>query len=203
MERIVGVIALFVANLGAVFFAYEYTHHARVALPVAIATIVLGFAALALLFSDTVRIGLLRSTWIRRVGPVVKVAKRFITAVTAYRGHPDTLSLVTILSVLEVFVVGLALWMCARALGTSMGLEQVLIATPITLFLARIPLTIWGLGVTEGGFAAVMALLFNVPATEAVAASLASRVVEMCVAIPALVLWRRAGVSLTQPQASA
>jgi uncharacterized protein (TIRG00374 family) len=195
MERVLGLLALFVANLAAVIAAYEVSHHVSDALPAAIGTVLLGFALLGILFRTADRIPFPRST-VRRALPLVRATKRFIAGLTGYRNHLATIGLVLLLSAIEVFVVGLAIWCCSNALGLALRLDMVMIATPITLFLARIPLTIWGIGIAEGGFAFVLATLYGVAPTEAVAASLTMRFVEICVALPALVLWRHVGVSV-------
>jgi hypothetical protein len=102
-------------------------------------------------------------------------------------------------------MIAVIFWILAVALGTSITLPMLLVVTPIMLVLVRLPLSIWGLGIAEGSLAFLLALLYQVPPPQAVALMLASRFVEICVALPGLVLWRQAEPSdgRAEPMAAA
>ena len=73
-----------------------------------------------------------------------------------YRNHKSTLISFFCLSILEVVVVTLIFYFAAQAMALKVSLVQLLVSIPLTLILARIPVSISGLGVFE----AIVALFF-------------------------------------------
>jgi uncharacterized membrane protein YbhN (UPF0104 family) len=63
-----------------------------------------------------------------------------------------------------------------------------IIATPLALFVGRLPIAIAGIGVLEGALVFILGL-FGVPAVAAVSIALAGRVVEVIAALPGAFLW--------------
>lgn len=191
MERVLGLLALLLANLASVLIAAEGIHRVRDMLPLAVLLALAGVLGLAALVSDTVRLWTLR--WANRTHErhVVHAVARFVQAISAYGKERRVVLLVLVLSIAEMVVLAVCMWILALALGTAITLPMLLVVTPIMLVLVRLPLSIWGLGIAEGTLAFLLALLYRIPPAQAVALMLASRVVEICVALPGLLLWRR------------
>jgi uncharacterized membrane protein YbhN (UPF0104 family) len=149
-----------------------------------------GTLGLAALVNDTMRLRMLR--WVSRIPEphIVDALARFFQAMTAYGKARGIVLLVLVLSVAEMVLIAIIFWILAVALGTAVTLPMLLVVTPIMLVLVRLPLSIWGLGIAEGTLAFLLALLYQIPPPQAVALMLASRFVEICVALPGLLLWR-------------
>lgn len=96
---------------------------------------------------------------------------------------------IAVLSVFEQMFPIVVLWILARALNTSIGLSMLIVAVPLTVFVSRIPVTVWGLGVVEGANVYLLGL-FGVPASEALALSLAARIVDMVSSLPGVLFWK-------------
>jgi uncharacterized protein (TIRG00374 family) len=190
MERVLGLLALLLANVVSVVVAAEETHRVRDMLPLATLLALGGVLGLAALLSDAFRVRALR--WAQRTTHrrVAHPAARFLQAMAAYGKERGVVLTVLLLSVAEMVVIAVVLWILAAALGTAITLPMLLLVTPIMLVVVRLPLSIWGLGIAEGAFAFLLALLYHVPPAHAVAVMLASRFVEICVAAPGLLLWR-------------
>jgi uncharacterized protein (TIRG00374 family) len=192
MERVLGLLALLLANLASVVVAAEITHRVRDMLPVAALLAAGGLAGLAVLLSAPIRVRAIRWAAETNQRRVARIAARFLQAMSAYGAQHGTVWLVLVLSVAEMVMIAVILWILALALGTSITLPMLLVVTPIMLVLVRLPLSIWGLGIAEGTLAFLLALLYQIPPAQSVALMLASRFVEICVALPGLALWRRA-----------
>jgi len=118
----------------------------------------------------------------------IPLVRRFGKAYFFYRQHLRMVAVVGFLSTLEQLFPIVGLWIIARALGAPIGFEMLIVAAPLTLFAARLPFSLWGLGVTEGAFVYLLGL-FGVAPAEAVALSLAGRVVELAALAPGAFLW--------------
>jgi uncharacterized membrane protein YbhN (UPF0104 family) len=101
------------------------------------------------------------------------------------------------LAVLEIALFVVTMLVLARALGLDVALPPLLLALPVALFLAQLPIAWRGLGVAEGGMVWVLGL-FGVAAEAGLSLLLLFRLVDVGVAVPGAVLWRellRAGRS--------
>ena len=190
MERVLGLLALLLANLASVVIGAEVAHHVEDMLPLAALLAMGGVLGLMVLLSDRLRVRAMR--WVDRTRHrrIAETAARFLQAMAVYGRQRGTVALVLVLSIAEMVVIAVFMWILAVALGTAITLPMLLLVTPITLVLVRLPLSIWGLGIAEGALAFLLALLYQVPPAQAVAVMLASRFVEICVALPGLLLWR-------------
>ncbi len=190
MERVLGLLALLLANVVSVVVAAQTTDRVREMLPLAVVLAAGGTLGLAALVNDTIRLRMLR--WVSRIPEphIVDALARFFQAMTAYGKARGIVLLVLVLSVAEMVLIAIIFWILAVALGTAVTLPMLLVVTPIMLVLVRLPLSIWGLGIAEGTLAFLLALLYQIPPPQAVALMLASRFVEICVALPGLLLWR-------------
>jgi glycosyltransferase 2 family protein len=189
MERLLGVATLVVANLLAVLYAFAGSSRLDRFGPMAAGLVGAAFLALMVPMSRPAHRWIGR--WCRRFGSGrwTRAVHRFGDAYYAHRRHPGTLFLVFVLSLVETGMIILTMATVAEAIGTQITLGMLLVVAPIALVLYRLPLTFWGLGVAEGGLALLLKHLYGIPATQAVAASVAFRFVELCVALPGAILW--------------
>ena len=71
---------------------------------------------------------------------------------------------------------------------SSTSPSALIIATPLALFVARLPVAVAGIGVLEGALVFLLGL-FGVPAVAAISIALAGRVVDIIAALPGAFLW--------------
>lgn len=112
----------------------------------------------------------------------------FGSAIAVYRNHVSTILSVALLSVLEQLLPVLALAIIAQALGTPITISMLIVAVPLTLFVSRLPITFWGLGVSEGALVYILGL-FGISAAEGLSLALAGRAVELGATLPGAVFW--------------
>jgi uncharacterized membrane protein YbhN (UPF0104 family) len=84
---------------------------------------------------------------------------------------------------MEQFLPVVVYWLLARAVGLDLGIIALLGVVPITLFISRMPISIAGIGVTEGTVVYLLRL-FGVPLTEALAMALLARCVGLMALLP-------------------
>lgn len=126
-----------------------------------------------------------------KLSPVVSrfpFIKRFFSAYTGYKNHPKTVVIVAFLSLVEQLLPIAAVWLVARALNTSITLNMLLVAIPLVLFAARLPVSIWGLGVTEGGLVYILGL-YGIEASTAIALGVSARLIEFVGVLPGAAFW--------------
>lgn len=108
---------------------------------------------------------------------------RLIISYRRYADHRWRLAGVGLASVAEqLFPIGV-IWLLAMALDVPAGVLAVAVATPIAMFVMRLPLAIDGLGVVEGALVYFLSL-FGVPAEGALAIAVANRAVKTVVLLP-------------------
>lgn len=202
-ERLLGMVASAVPTLIALALALRSSVSLDVLLPWALAS--LGIAVLALLFlvSGAAMPLLDRLVGSRRPGGRwLRVVNRFAVAYTTYRRHPGILVRMGLLALLEQGVPILVVWIVSLALGLTVPVRLLLVAVPLTLFVARLPITVAAIGVGEGAMVYILGL-FGVPAVDALALALTSRIPELMALLPGAVLWYElVGESKTVPPAS-
>lgn len=119
--------------------------------------------------------GKLRSLW-----------DRVLTGYRRYADHPRLLATVGLLSTLEQLFPVAIIWILARALDVPAGIYAVALATPISMFLMRLPIAIDGIGLVEGALVYFLGL-FGVTADQALAIAVANRAVTTIVILPGAV----------------
>jgi uncharacterized membrane protein YbhN (UPF0104 family) len=167
------------------------------------AAVAAGVLALALTgpFSTRLRAAATRGG---RLRPVIELAHRFVEACALYRRHGGVLALVGALAVVEIGLFVVTMLVLARALGLDVGFAPLLVALPVALFLAQLPIAWRGLGVAEGGMVWVLGL-FGVAPEAGLSLLLLFRMVDVAVAVPGALLWRDllgAGRPTSSPQGS-
>src|SRR5262249_48312603 len=187
-------VALVTANLLAALYALQGRQPGRFALG-SVALAALGMAAMLLPLNQGVR-NWIRRSWIgRRLARHadsrwMKTIARFWNAYYAYRHQPGVLGLVLLLSLGETVLVVFSLSFLAAATGTHITPAMLLIVVPLTLVLHRLPITYWGIGVADGGFAFLLKALYLIPPAQALAVAAPYRVIELLANIPGAPLWR-------------
>jgi uncharacterized protein (TIRG00374 family) len=198
MERMLSAVALVTANLLAALYALQGRQPGRFALG-SVGLAVAGLIAMLVPLNPRVRDWISRrlsrfsgSRWVQALG-------RFGNAYYAYRHSPGVLALVFGLSLAETVLVVFCIAFLAHATGTSITLGMLLVVVPLTLVLHRLPLTYWGIGVADGGFAFLLKALYFVPPTHALAVAAAYRLAELCANIPGALLWRELASATKRP----
>lgn len=138
-----------------------------------------GLAARAASLAERVRLGR-PGSFMRRLG----------SAYASYRGHPRLLASVGALSVLEQLFPVVTNWLLARALDLPVEFAALLVVMPLTLFLARLPISVGGVGVAEGSIVYLLGL-FGIPPEQALALAVLARALDIVVlGLPGAFLWR-------------
>ena len=176
MERAIGLIASALLVVGCLWFLVtrEHTDLRRLLIWVVLA-LGLGIAGL---------IWLLHGKLPARFAKIASVFRR-------YADQPALLGRFFGLSFLEQFLPVLVCYAIGRALDYPISFGMFALIIPITLFFARIPISIDGLGVTEG----LYVLLFTragLDPTQAFALAMIGRVVTLCAVLPGVFLGRPA-----------
>jgi uncharacterized membrane protein YbhN (UPF0104 family) len=202
MERMLSGVALVMANLLAALYALQGRQPGRFALG-SLALAAGGLIAMLLPLNERVR-ALIR----RRLSPYadsrwMRTIARFWNAYYAYRHQPGVLILVLVLSLAETVLVVFSMGFLATATHTGITTAMLLVVVPLTLVLHRLPITYWGIGVADGGFAFLLKALYFVRPTHALTVAAAFRVIELVANIPGALLWRDlAGAGQRRTQAA-
>jgi uncharacterized protein (TIRG00374 family) len=187
IERLLGLLAIVALAVVAVLAAMAATVPLAFILPWALVSLAGLVAAFLLPLVPAVSRRL--ASWSERVpAGAGGFLRRFLAAYARYRAHPRLLAVVALLSVVETGYIIAIFWLVALALHTSITFPMMLVVTPVMIFLYRIPVTYWGLGVVELGVVELFGL-YGVPAAEAISVTLAWRAVEFAVALPGIALW--------------
>lgn len=189
VERALGAVGAGVVALLALWVAFRAEVSMAFLVPWALACAAAGVAATAIPFSAVARRTVRRLLAPLRGRGWVEVLGRFGTAYGLYGGHPRTLVVVGLLSALEQLVPVLVLGAAARAMQLGLSLESLVVAVPLTFFAARLPISVAGIGIVEGGLVYLLGL-FGVPPAEALSLALAGRVVELVAVLPGAFWWR-------------
>lgn len=188
LERLLGLIGSGIVTLVVVWVAWQASIPMGVLLPWALASVGLSLLLALLPFSARVR------QWLRWLldqfegKKWVGFVERFGEAYRMYRGYPRTLLVVGFLSLIEQFAPILVFWVGAHALHLGLSFESIFVAVPLTMFIGRLPISVAGIGVIEGGLVYLLGL-FGASASQAVSLSVVGRVVEVFTLLPGLVWW--------------
>lgn len=123
-----------------------------------------------------------------RGGRAGRLMTRLAEAYVAYRDHPGVWFGVWAASVFEQGMPAVALWCVARALGADVSVLVLLVATPLTMIVARLPVSVAGLGVFEGGMVYLLTRM-GVSSSEALGIALGGRVLDVIVLMPGVIWW--------------
>jgi uncharacterized protein (TIRG00374 family) len=202
VERLTGVVTL--AMLSAVCLALEPPGPVHVTLALWLLVIaILGGSLLiwvggrGLLAICTRMAGRTARSVVRIFGRITRVAN----AVAAYRRTPGELTAAFAWSLVFYGVLALFQFTVLRAVGSTIGLAQVVLVAPLVPLISLLPITANGLGVAEGAFV-LFYIQLGVAPDQAFAAALLRRLVTIATAVPGGLLWLGGGpIRRTKPLA--
>ncbi len=187
MERLIGFLAALVMGMVAIGVLVSQGHAEGWMMPVlAIAggTLLAGMAALACSFHDAA-FNLLHEKLLGRwrENKIATTLRKFHDGYRSFGRHRGTLVVFFLLSVLEQVTPVLQCWLIARGMGIEVGLLFFTGAVPLSILLARLPVSVDGLGVFDAAFAGLLAWAGATP-TQAVAIAFAGRIVQTAALLP-------------------
>lgn len=115
---------------------------------------------------------------------VLRHVGRLVRAYAAYRTEWRGLTAFYVLSILECGLPVVIAWLAARGLGMALPLSLFAVTIPLTLIVARLPVSLGGFGVQEASFV-YFAGSFGVDATSALAIMLVTDAVLILALLPA------------------
>jgi uncharacterized protein (TIRG00374 family) len=124
-----------------------------------------------------------------------------VTSYRLYRKNKATLVMFFFLSMLEVVVVTLVFYFAAEAMALKISLIQLLVSVPLTLILARIPVSISGIGVFES-IIALFFVQFGESINHAAIYGFLMRILEFFVLLPGAFLYLREKPRIQHEKAS-
>ncbi len=189
-ERLLGMAATGALCMVSLFVALRTSIDLTVLFPWALVAIALGLLALLAPligpFADPVLLWLARL----RHRPAAGFLEKLAIAYRVYRNHADLLIRVGLISLAEQLFPVIIAGTVALSLRIPVTLPMLLVAVPLALFAARLPLSIGGLGIAEGAMVYLLGL-FGIPVEQALALSLVTRGVDvLVVAVPGALLWQ-------------
>lgn len=187
-ERVLGLISSVLLCVVALTVATHRSDDFAHLVPWVVGSVVVTAAVVLLPFQGWVAGHLSRWLATQRQGKVMQFVQRFGLAYHQYRRATGVLVIVGLLSIVEQTIPIFCTWILARALGTSATLVMLVVAVPLALFLARLPIAVAGIGVAEGALVYLLRL-YDVPAYEALALGLAGTFLNLVVAVPGAFLW--------------
>lgn len=188
-ERVLGLVGSGIVALMALWLAVRSDLPMEFLLPWTVGCAAVGFLAVTIPFSPNARRMLKAFLGLFAGQKWVQYVERFGAAYGVYRGHVRTLVVVGALSVLEQLVPVLVYWAVAVALQLPVTLEALFVSVPLSMFAARIPIGVAGIGILEGGMIYLLGL-YGVPGAQALSLALAGRFVEFVAVLPGVLWWR-------------
>lgn len=187
-ERLLGMAASGVPTCIALLVAWHGSVSLGILLPWALASLAASVVALLFLSSARAITGLRRVLRLGRAGKWTRFVDRFASAYAAYSRYPSLLIKVGLVSVLEQGFPILVYWIVSLALGAPITLAMLVVAIPLRMFVARLPISIAGIGVAEGAVVYILGL-YGVSPVDALALALTARIPELAGLLPGLPLW--------------
>lgn len=186
IERMLGFFALAVFSLVASFFVIGYMgNYSSKFLWFNLLILAALALALAVSFSVRIRLFLEERFAFFKENDIYKKLKKSYTSYQAYRDQQKVLVVFTILSAFELLFPIVTDYFVALSLGLHVPFLFFVVAIPIFLFLARIPVAPNILGIQEGLFVLLFSFA-NVPATQAFTMGLAQHILTLLGLTPGL-----------------
>ena len=114
---------------------------------------------------------------------IMRRLQQYHSTYLSYKNDRKSLVVFFGLTFAEQLVPILESWLIARGMGIEVGIAFIAGAVPLAMLVSRLPVAFNGIGVFEGAFIVLMAIA-GVTATEAVAISLAGRVLQTASWLP-------------------
>jgi uncharacterized protein (TIRG00374 family) len=188
MERLLGMVGSGVLCLIALAVALGSTAHLQYLAHWIGALLAVIFLGVLLSFNRSLVTRVSGWTSARKQSAWLQNTRRFGTAYAVYRDRKAVLVLVGLLSVAEQFLPIFCVWILSHALGVSVTFEMLIVAIPLSIFVARLPIAMSGMGAAEGTLVYLLGL-FGVPSHGALALALAATTMNIVVAVPGLLFW--------------
>jgi len=188
MERLLGLLGSGIVALLVIWVAIQASIPISILLPWALACIGGSLMLAAVPFSARIRHSLKSLLDHFRGRGWVDLIERFGEAYEAYREHRKMLFFVGLLSIMEQFAPVLVFWAGAQALQLNLSFTSLFVAVPLTIFAARLPVSVAGIGIIEGGLVYLLGL-FGVASSQAVSLALLDRVVGLLTMLPGAFWW--------------
>lgn len=189
-ERLIGMAATGVLCLVSLFIALRTSIDLTFLFPWAAVAILVGLLALLAPmvgpFADAIL------SWLGRFRhrPAAGFLEKLAIAYRAYRNHGELLLRVGMISLAEQLFPVIIAGTVALSLSIPITLPMLLVAVPLALFAARLPISVAGIGVADGAIVYLLGL-FGIPVEQALALSLMVRGVDiLVVAVPGALLWK-------------
>jgi uncharacterized protein (TIRG00374 family) len=192
VERAFGVLALAATAGGATLLARA----TGVPLPPRTGSVILAISlGLLVVAAASFRLDVSRVlAWIARAGRRFSLGERLERLTDAYRRYGKRKSLLLVylaLSIAEVATMAVVVALAARALGADVDPLALGVVVPAVLFLQRLPVSINGIGVSEGAMTAFLVQLGETAET-GLAVAVGLRILEVAIILPGGLLgWRR------------
>ncbi len=188
MERLLGLAASGILAAVALAVALWSSVRLYFLLPWALAAMAASIAAVCLPLAPRLSIHVRRWFEAHPKSRWAQIGLKFGTAYGLYRHHVRKLLIVGVLSVVEQGFPILVFWILAHALDIAVSPAALIVAVPLSLFVARLPIAVAGIGVLEGALVSILGL-FDVSTVAALSLALAGRVVEIATALPGAFFW--------------
>lgn len=170
MDRVLGVMSIVIVGVVALIPAPDAARNTWMLLTLALASIACVVAAVAV-FSERAAVAAQRLAVRLPNERARRLAAGMIDAVRRYSRHHGELVNVLLMSVGVQMVRVIQAWCLGRALGIEAGLLMYFIFIPIVLLIMLLPITVNGLGTSQGAFGWLFGTI-GVPAAAAVALSI-------------------------------
>jgi uncharacterized protein (TIRG00374 family) len=170
MDRVLGVMSIVIVGVAALIPAPQAARNRWMLLTLALASMACVVAAVAV-FSERAAVAGQRVAIRLPNERARRLAAGMIDAVRRYSRHHGELVNVLVMSVGVQVVRVVQAWCLGRALGIEAGLVMYFIFIPIVLLIMLLPITVNGLGTSQGAFGWLFGSI-GVPAAEAVALSI-------------------------------
>ncbi len=170
MDRVLGVMSIVIVGVVALIPAPDGARNTWMLLTLALASIACVVAAVAV-FSERAAVAGQRVAVRLPSERARRLAAGMIDAVRRYSRHHGELVNVLLMSVGVQMVRVIQAWCLGRALGIEAGLVMYFIFIPIVLLIMLLPITVNGLGTSQGAFGWLFGTI-GVPAAAAVALSI-------------------------------
>ncbi len=203
VERLLGALALAIVALGSVILLIMSP---SLGLPVFSKIIflllfgtIIAIIALFSQYTHSIAQKLLSRLPLQRVGRAIEKMR---VAIFTFKEKPSLLIAFLILSILEESLPILAIFTLAKALSIDLSLLWVIIAVPIVLVVAGMPISVRGFGVIEGTYGLILSFA-GIPLSAAVTMAVVDRVLVLLATLPGA-LWTisAAGSSASIPAVS-
>jgi uncharacterized protein (TIRG00374 family) len=157
-DRITGFLALSLYGCGAAFFARKYVVEWQhwFPLPSFCALAALAALAVALCSKRLMAIGLRLVPGAAFRAKVAGITGKVVDAMRLYAGRPRVLAGAIAISFLFQFDLILAVWAITRAIGLGIPFATFFLFLPIKTFLEMVPVSVFGLGLRDLGYAIFM-----------------------------------------------